>query len=72
MHTEYWMDVFRLEHEERLRAAGMQRLAAGVPATNPVRRRFGSALIRLGVLVGGPGVARPSRPVPAHTGGAAR
>ena len=72
MHSEYWMDVFRLEHEERLLAAETARLAASARAQGPVRQRFGSALIRLGLLVGGPTVARPALLVPAHRGGAAR
>ncbi|MBO0744903.1 MAG: hypothetical protein J2P43_07785 [Candidatus Dormibacteraeota bacterium] len=70
--SEYWLAVFRMEQNERLRAARMGRLAASLRATSPLRRRFGSALVRLGVLVGGPTVARSSWLVPAHHGGTAR
>lgn len=72
MHSEYWMDVFRVEHEQRLRQAAMRRAAAPVRASHPVRRRFGGALVRLGLLVGGPSLARAPWLVPAHGGGAAR
>lgn len=73
MHTEYWLDVFRLEYQERLRAAGRRHLAAPVrPPSTPLRRRFGSALIRLGLRVGGPTLAPPHLLVPAHRGGPAR
>lgn len=70
--SEYWLAVFRMEQKERLRAARMGRLAASLRTTSPVRRRFGNALVRVGVLVGGPTVARPPWLVPAHRGGAAR
>ena len=71
MPTEYWMDVFRMEHEERLRAAEM-RAAAPMHGPSPLRHRFGGALVRLGLLVGGPALARSPGLVPAHRGGAAR
>ena len=72
MHSEYWLDVFRLEHAERVRAARMGRLAVSMRTPSPVRRRFGSALIRLGLLIGGPTVARPAWMLSPHSGGAAR
>lgn len=72
MHSDDWLDVSRREREERLHAVRSRRTAAARPASGQVRRRVGGALIRLGVLVGGPTVARPVRWVPAHGRGAAR
>ncbi len=72
MHSDYWVDVFHQEQKERLRAAEMGRLAASLPTSHPVRRRFGGALVRLGLLVGGPTLVRAPWLVPAHRGGAAR
>ena len=72
MHGEYYRELFRLEHAERLRRAEMGRLVASVRPSTPLRRRCGEALIRLGLLVRGP-VPLPTRMLlPAHHGGTTR
>lgn len=60
MHGEYYREVFRVEHEQRLRAAERSRLAASVRTATPMRRRLGEAVIRIGVLVRGP-VSQPTQ-----------
>jgi hypothetical protein len=72
MHHEYYREVFRVEHEERLRAAKMARLAASVRTSTPLRRRCGDALIRFGLLVRGPVPMPTQMLVPAHRGGITR
>ena len=68
MHGEYYRELFRLEHEQRLRSAEMGRLAASARTSTPLRRRCGDALIRFGLLVRGP-VALPRQMVVTTQGG---
>lgn len=72
MHGEYYNELFRLEHEQRLRAAEMGRVAASVRTPTPLRRRFGDAVIRFGLLVRGPVPLPTHLLVPAQGGGVAR